>query len=83
MPAAALLAVSAAFATLILVSALTNGAAAVTAAGKLVELAALTLGTVAFVDTRERLATLLAVVVVYTLRRCRLGRGRVRRGGRR
>jgi O-antigen ligase len=65
-PAAGLLAVSGAFAALIIVSALTNDAGAVTAAGKLVELAALTIGTVAFVDTRERLATLLTVVVAYT-----------------
>ena len=64
--APALLAVSAGFGALVLLSALPNGAGAITAAGKLAELAALTLGAAVFVDTRERLETLLAVVVVYT-----------------
>ena len=63
--APALLAVSAGFGVLVLLSALPNGASAITAAGKLAELAALTLGAAVFVDTRERLETLLAVIVVY------------------
>ena len=66
MPAPALLGASLAFAALVVVSSLPNGATALTAAGKLAELFALTLGAVAFVDTRERLGALIAVVVVFT-----------------
>ena len=65
-PAPALLGASFAFAALVVVSSLPNGATAMTAAVKLAELFALTLGAVAFVDTRERLRALIAVVVVFT-----------------
>ena len=58
LPSPWLLAAAAAFALLIVVSAIANGAGAVTSAGKLAELAALTLGAAAFLDTRERLAAL-------------------------
>ena len=65
-PAPALLGASLAFAALVVVSSLPNGATALTAAGKLAELFALTLGTAAFVDTRERFDALIAVVVAFT-----------------
>ena len=54
------------FAALIFASSLANGAVALVAAGKLVELAALTLGAAVLIDSRFRLATLATVVVVYT-----------------
>jgi O-Antigen ligase len=53
------------FALLVFVSALPNGADALTSAGRLAELYALTLGAVAFLGTREHLAALLAVVVGF------------------
>jgi O-antigen ligase len=65
-PAPALLGASLAFAALVVVSSLPNGATALTAASKLAELFVLTLGTAAFVDTRERLSALVAVVVAFT-----------------
>ena len=58
---------AAAFALLIVVSSIPNGAAAVTAAGKLAELAALTLGAAAFLDTRERLGALAELIVAFTV----------------
>src|SRR5215213_4119416 len=64
-PSPWLLAAALAFALLIVVSALPNGAGALTAAGKAAELAALTLGAVAFLDTRERLAALAELIVAY------------------
>lgn len=62
---ARLLVAAGAFAGLVLISALPNGAEAITAAGKLGELGALTLGAVAFLDSRKRLHALLAVVVSF------------------
>ena len=41
--------------------------AALTSAGKLAEFAALTLGAAAFVDSRERLAALMQLIVAYTV----------------
>ena len=63
LPSPALLAATGAFAGLIFLSALPNGSTAIVAAGKLAELAALTLGAAVFADTRERLWTLILVVV--------------------
>ncbi len=54
-----------AFAGLMLLSSLTNGAVAIVATGTLVELAALTLGAAAFVNTRERLQALLVAVAAF------------------
>jgi hypothetical protein len=62
-PSPWLLAAAAAFALLIVASAIPNGADAVAAAGKLAEFALLTLGAAAFVDTRARFATLAAFLV--------------------
>lgn len=62
-----LLAVAAAFGGLVLVSAVPNGGEAFTAAGKLVELGALTLGAAAFLHTRGRLLALLVVVVGFAV----------------
>lgn len=64
-PAPWLLAAAGAFALLVFVSSLPNGADAVTSAGRLAELYALTLGAVAFLDSAERLRALLAVVVGF------------------
>ena len=64
-PSPLLLGAIAAFALLILVSAIPNGADAFAAAGKLAELAVLALGVVAFVDTRERLALLASFLVGF------------------
>ena len=64
-PSRHLVLAAAAFAGLIAASAIPNGADALTSAGRLVELFALTLGVVAFVDERERLVTLLGVVVGF------------------
>ena len=66
LPSPWLLAASALFALMIVASALPNGATAVTSAGKLTELAALTLGAVAFLDSRDRLAALAELAVAYT-----------------
>ena len=66
LPSPWLLVATAVFALLIVASALPNGATALTSAGKLTELAALTLGAVAFLDTRDRLAALVELVVAYT-----------------
>jgi O-antigen ligase len=63
LPSPALLAATAAFAGLIFLSSLWNGSTAIVASGKLSELAALTLGTAVFADTRDRLWTLILVVV--------------------
>jgi hypothetical protein len=62
-PAPRLAAATAAFALLILLSAIPNGADALAAAGKLCELAVLALGAAAFIDTRARFA-LLGVLLV-------------------
>jgi hypothetical protein len=67
LPSRWLLAATAAFALLIVASSIPNGADALTAAGKLSEFAALTLGAVAFLDQRERLAALAELIVVYTI----------------
>lgn len=64
-PSPALLGTGAAFAALVLLSALPNGADAVVAAGKLVELGVLALGAAAFVVDRTRLQALLVVVVGF------------------
>lgn len=64
-PSPALLGAGAAFAALVLLSALPNGADAVVAAGKLVELGALALGAAAFVVDRARLQALLVVVIGF------------------
>jgi hypothetical protein len=64
-PSPWLLAATAAFALLVFASALSNGAGAVVAAGKLTELAVLSFATAIFVDSRARLATLLALIVGF------------------
>lgn len=64
-PSPALLGAGAAFAALVVLSALPNGADAVIAAGKLVELGALALGASAFVVDRSRLQALLVVVIGF------------------
>jgi O-antigen ligase len=64
-PSPWLLAATAAFALLIVVSAIPNGVDAVAAAGKLAEFAALALGAAAFVDTRARFAVLAAFLVGF------------------
>jgi len=64
-PGRSLVLAAAAFAALIAVSAIPNGVDALTSAGRLVELFALTLGAVAFVEDRDRLVTLLGVVVGF------------------
>jgi hypothetical protein len=64
-PSPWLLGATALFALLIVASAIPNGADALTAAGKLAEFAALTLGAAAFLETRERLAALAELIVVY------------------
>jgi hypothetical protein len=56
---------TAALVLLVVASAVPNGAGAVAAGGKLVSLAALTLGAAAFLDTRERLEALLLVLVGF------------------
>ena len=64
-PSPALLGAAGAFAALVLLSSLLNGADAVVAAGKLIELGALTLGAAAFLETRRRLQALLGVIVGF------------------
>ena len=66
LPSPALIVAAFAFAALILLSALANDSGAIVAAGKLTAFAGLTLGVAVLVDTRERLAALLAVLVLYT-----------------
>jgi hypothetical protein len=51
---------------LIVASAVPNGAAALASAGKLTELGVLTLGAAAFVETRERLAAVAALLVGFS-----------------
>ena len=65
LPAPKLVLAGAAFALLIVVSAVANGADALTSAGRLSELFALTLGAVAFVDSRDRLSELLTLLVGF------------------
>ena len=67
LPSPWLLAATAAFALLIVASAIPNGADALTAAGKLAEFAALTLGAAAFLDTRDRLGALAELLVAFTV----------------
>ena len=67
LPSPWLLGAAVAFALLIVASAIPNGATALTAAGKLAELAALTIGAAAFLDTRDRLAALAELIVAYTV----------------
>jgi hypothetical protein len=67
LPSPWLLAAACLFGALLLVSAIPNGGDAVSAAGKLVEFGALTLGAAAFLVTRERLQSLLVVVVAFTV----------------
>ena len=67
LPSPWLLAAIAAFALLIVASAIANGAAALTSAGKVTEFAALTLGAAAFLETRERLAALAELIVAFTV----------------
>ena len=62
-----LLVVACVFGALVLGSAIPNGGDAVSAAGKLVEFGALTLGALAFLETRERLQSLLVLVVTFTV----------------
>jgi O-antigen ligase len=64
-PAPALRLAALAFAGLLLASSLPNGADAVVAAAKLLELGALALGAVAFVTGRDRLQALLVVLVGF------------------
>ena len=64
-PSPWLLAAAGAFALLIAVSAIPNSAMAFSAAGKLAELAALTLAAAAFLDTRARLWALLVLLVGF------------------
>lgn len=64
-PSPWLVGVAVAFGVLIVASAIPNGAAALSAAGKLAELAALVLGAAAFLESRERLASLLALLVAF------------------
>ena len=66
-PSPWLLATAVAFGALVVVSALPNGSDALTSAGKLVELGALTLGGVAFLPTRGHLQALLVTVVGFTV----------------
>ena len=65
LPSPWLLAAAAAFAVVILLSAIPNGGDALTAAAKIAELGALTLGAAAFLDSRERVRAFLTVVVVF------------------
>jgi O-antigen ligase len=65
LPSPWLLAAAAAFAVVILLSAIPNGGDALTAAAKIAELGALTLGAAAFLDTRERVLVFIAAVVVF------------------
>jgi O-antigen ligase len=64
-PSPWLLGAAAAFAALIVLSALPNGSDALTAAAKIAELGALTLGAAAFLVSAERLQAFLAVVVIW------------------
>lgn len=66
LPSPWLLGATAAFGALVLLSSVPNGGDAVTAAGKLVELGALTLGAAAFLRTGERLQALLVLMVAFT-----------------
>jgi O-antigen ligase len=65
LPSPWLLAAAAAFGALLLVSALPNGGDALTAAGKIAELGALTLGAAVFLDSAERVRAFLAVIVIF------------------
>ena len=64
-PSPWLLAATATFALLVVVSAVPNGADAVAAAGKVGEFGVLTLGAAVFIDSRSRFATLAAVLVGF------------------
>ncbi len=65
MPSPWLLAATAAFALLIVVSSIPNGADALAAAGKLALLSVLALGAAAFIDTRARFAALATFLVSF------------------
>lgn len=65
LPSPPLFAAMAAFAALLLVSALPNGGDALSAAAKITLYAALALGAVAFLDSAERVRALLAVLVLW------------------
>lgn len=56
---------AAAFAALVVASGIPNGAVAIVSAGKLAELGALALGAAAYLVTRQRLHTLLVVVIGF------------------
>jgi len=62
----AVLATATAFVGLVLLTGAVNGAAAFVSAGKLVELAALGLGALALVRTRERLEALVDLLILFT-----------------
>jgi hypothetical protein len=64
-PSPWLLGATAAFALLIVVSAIANGADAVVSAGKLADFAILTFGAAAFIDTRARFAALATFLVGF------------------
>jgi O-antigen ligase len=65
LPSPPLLAAMAAFAALLLVSALPNGGDALSAAAKITLYSALALGAIAFLDSIERIRVLLAVLVLW------------------
>lgn len=65
LPAPLLLGAAGLLGALVVVTAIPNGARAFVAAGKLVEFGALTIGAAAFVDRRERLVAVVAVVVGF------------------
>lgn len=65
LPSPWLLAAAAAFAALLLLSALPNGGDAISAAAKIATYTALTVGAAAFLDSADRLRALLAVVVLW------------------
>ena len=65
LPSPALVAAMAAFAALLLVSAVPNGGDALTAAAKITLYSALALGAIAFLDSAGRMRALLAVLVLW------------------
>jgi O-antigen ligase len=65
LPAPWLLGAAFAFGALLVVTALPNGSDALTAAGKIAELGALTLGAALFLDSSQRVRAFLGVVVVF------------------
>lgn len=65
LPSPGLVLAAAAFGLLVFATAVPNGADALTSAGRLAELFALTLGAAAFLDSRGRLSTLLTLIVAF------------------